>query len=111
MNMGGLKGKISVFCALAFLVLVVLGMIFIVRDWYYPNPQITPEAASTTVGETPVSDEYTMLDTFKELCEFKGGKYMAYESYNNDFKNPQVEDGIERYPAVKVVKITCTINE
>jgi hypothetical protein len=47
MSNGGLTAKLSVVLPLAFLILILLGMVFLVRSWYFPIPSINPEAAST----------------------------------------------------------------
>lgn len=92
---------------------LLLGTIFLVRSWYHP--QILPEAASVEemVEENKVKEatpSATVKD-FKTLCDEKGGKYLAYESYDVDFGKASVIDGIERYPSTKHIKIMCTIEQ
>jgi len=96
------------------MVAILLGTVFLVRSWY--KPQILPEAAS--VGELieqnqteEASPSASISSDFKTLCDLKGGEYMAYESYDVDFRKASVVDGIERYPSTKHVKIMCTIDQ
>lgn len=95
------------------MVAILLGTIFLVRNWY--RPQILPEAASVEqiVEESKIKEatpSATVRD-FKTLCDQKGGEYMAYESYDVDFAKATVVDSIERYPSTKHVKIMCTIDQ
>lgn len=92
---------------------ILLGTIFLVRSWY--KPQILPEAASVAEiieeNKTMEATPSATIKDFKTLCDQKGGKYLAYESYDVDFNKATVIDGIERYPSTKHIKIMCTIEQ
>ena len=92
---------------------ILLGTIFFVRNLY--TPQILPEAVSVAeIVEESKMKEATPSSTirdFKTLCDQKGGKYLAHESYDVDFNKASVVDDVERYPSIKNIKITCTITQ
>jgi len=92
---------------------ILLGTIFTVRSFY--KPQILPEAASVEeiVEESKIKESTpsAIVKDFKTLCDEREGEYVAYETYDVDFTKASVVDGIERYPSIKHVKITCTIDQ